>query len=97
MSEKSFDSDDYPEDFRKLAEVSDDGVEMVYTKLTHEHGENNYHAAHGVEDGVAVAYLFSSNGLERLFRQNDTALKGKSIRIIPRGKDTDRRYRVDLV
>lgn len=97
MSEqKSWDSDSYAADFRKLAEVPDEGIVMVYSKLTHDHGENKYHAVHGVEEGSPVAYLFASNGLSDLLADIEPTILGKAIKIIPRGVDEDRRYKVEM-
>lgn len=93
---KGWDSDDYAADFRKLSEVSDKGIIMVYSKLTHDHGENNYHAVHGIEAGISVAYLFASNGLSDLLEAKESEIKGESIKITPRGTEENRRYRVEL-
>lgn len=92
--DKSWNSENFAEDFRKLSEVPDEGIEMVYTRMTYNHGENNYHAVHGVENGVDVAYLFSSNGLERLLKKVHTEIVGKKILIEPSGTDKERKYKV---
>jgi len=92
--EKGWNSDDYKEDYRKLSEVSDDGVTFIFTHLSYEHGANKYHAVHGVENGVRVAYLFSSNGLKMLLEDKSASIKGKSIVITPSGTDMERKFDV---
>lgn len=93
---RDWDTEDYGEEFKKLAEVGPEGVKMTYSGLTHNHGENNYHALHGIEKDKKVAYLFSSGALNSLLMEIDGAIKGKDIVIVPRGSDMDRRYKIKL-
>ena len=97
MSEpKSWNTKDFSEDFRKLATVSDDGIELIFKSLSMNHGQYEF-AMHGIEDGESVAYLFSSKKLASLILKVENEIVGKKIGIVPDGVGVEREYDVKLV